>query len=92
MIKPVGTPFDDPFAGIPEGVEKPEDEDADVFPPGEETFSLNEFETEYEVEEEEDLTGLWREYYFGLLWQGECLGCEAPKGPCSYRMLILEKE
>ena len=24
MIKPVGTPFDDPFAGIPEGVEKPE--------------------------------------------------------------------
>ena len=56
MIKPVGTPFDDPFAGIPEGVEKPEDEDGDVFPPGEEPFSLDEFETEYEVEEEEDLT------------------------------------
>jgi len=61
MIKPVGTPFDDPFAGIPEGVEKPEDEDGDVFPPGEEPFSLDEFETEYEVEEEEDLTGAFRE-------------------------------
>ena len=61
MIKPAGTPFDDPFEGIPEDVEGAENEDADVFPPGTDPFSLDEFETEYEVQEEEDLTGAYRE-------------------------------
>ena len=44
MIKPAGTPFDDPFEGIPDGVEGAEHEDEEVFPPGEEPFSLDEFE------------------------------------------------
>ena len=61
MIKPAGTPFDDPFEGIPEKFEDADNEDADVFPPGEDPLSLDEFETEYEVQEEEDLTAAFRE-------------------------------
>ena len=41
---------------------------------------------------EEDLTEQWREYYFGLLWEGERLDCSLPKKACRYRLLIAEKE
>ena len=58
MIKPAGTPFDDPFEGLPGDIGGSEDDDVLS---GDETFSLEEFETEYEVQEEEDLNESFRE-------------------------------
>lgn len=41
---------------------------------------------------EEDLTPLWREYYWEALWrEEEPCRCELPKGRCGYRLLIAER-
>ena len=40
----------------------------------------------------EDLTPLWREYYFDALWRGDAPCCEVPRGKSSYWLLIAQKE
>ena len=46
----------------------------------------------FRVKIQENQTALWREYYLGLIWQGEEYGCTLPAGKCSYWLLIAEKE
>ena len=40
----------------------------------------------------EELTPLWREYYFDALWRGDAPCCEVPRGKSSYWLLIAQKE
>ena len=48
-------------------------------------------DADFEIETEEDLTPLWRDYYLEALWRDEPLCCRIPKGKCSYRLLIGRK-
>lgn len=41
---------------------------------------------------QEDLTAAWREYYLEALWREDCPCPTLPRGKCSYRLLIAEKE
>lgn len=45
----------------------------------------------FEIETEEDLSPLWRDYFLEALWRDEPLCCRIPKGKCSYRLLIGRK-
>ena len=40
----------------------------------------------------EELTPLWREYYFDALWRGDASCCEASRGKSSYWLLIGRKD
>ena len=40
----------------------------------------------------EELTPLWRAYYFDALWRGDAPCCEIPRGKSSYWLLIAQKE
>ncbi|MBR5343911.1 MAG: class I SAM-dependent methyltransferase [Oscillospiraceae bacterium] len=46
---------------------------------------------DFEIESEEDLSPLWRDYFLEALWRDEPLCCRIPKGKCSYRLLIGRK-
>ena len=40
----------------------------------------------------EELTPLWRAYYFDALWRGDAPCCAVPRGKSSYWLLIAQKE
>ena len=45
----------------------------------------------FEALQFEDMTDLWREYYFELLWRGADCCCEIPHGKCKYWLIIARK-
>ncbi len=45
----------------------------------------------FQIEYDEDLTPLWREYYLEALWSGT-VGVCGTRGKCVYRMMICRKE
>ena len=41
---------------------------------------------------EEDMTGLWKDYYMEALWRGDELCCELPRKKCAYTALVCRKD
>ena len=41
---------------------------------------------------EEDMTGLWKDYYIEAIWRGDELCCELPRKKCAYTALVCRKD